>query len=147
GRQQFPAWRLITLEDQWDRFIEELPVGESPVLSKDHFRDWGWRYLETETNSYARSPASVKTPTGIIDEITSAWHGRLAYDPAGVRAPVAIIRGEWDKMCTDADAKWLFDALSASPIKRDVKISRATHLMHLEKGRHALYRETETFLK
>ena len=65
---------------------------------------------------------------------------------ATIHAPVAIIRGEWDSMCTDADAAWLFNALSASPIKRDIKISRATHLMHLESSRYALYRETETFL-
>jgi hypothetical protein len=49
-------------------------------------------------------------------------------------------------MCTDPDARWLFDALSASPMRRDVKISRATHLMHLEEGRYALYREAEAFL-
>ncbi len=50
-------------------------------------------------------------------------------------------------MCSDSDAKWLFDALSGSPVKRDVKISRATHLMHLEESRYALYRETQTFLE
>jgi hypothetical protein len=31
-------------------------------------------------------------------------------------------------------------------MRRDVKIGRATHLMHLEENRHALYREAETFL-
>jgi len=50
-------------------------------------------------------------------------------------------------MCTDSDARWLFDALSNSTVKRDVKISRATHLMHLEEGRYALYREAQTFLE
>src|SRR5438876_3219497 len=49
--------------------------------------------------------------------------GKLAYDPVYVRAPLAIVRGEWDSMCTDADARWLFDALSGSPTKRDVKIN------------------------
>jgi hypothetical protein len=49
-------------------------------------------------------------------------------------------------MCTDRDACWLFDALNASPMRRDVKIGRATHLMHLETNRYALYRETEAFL-
>ncbi len=44
------------------------------------------------------------------------------------------------------DVRWLFDALSASPMRRDVKISRATHLMHLETNRYALYRETGAFL-
>jgi len=68
-------------------------------------------------------------------------------DPSHVRAPIAIIRGEWDRMCTDADARWLFDALSNCPVKRDVKIGRATHLMHLEENRYALYRETQIFLE
>jgi hypothetical protein len=31
-------------------------------------------------------------------------------------------------------------------VRRYVKISRATHLMHLEAGRFALYREAEIFL-
>ena len=75
-----------------------------------------------------------------------SWHGDLPYDPAAVKAPVAIIRGEWDLLVTDADARWLFDSLRASPLRRDVKISRATHLMHLEAARFALYREAEAFL-
>ena len=64
-----------------------------------------------------------------------------------MRAPVAIIRGEWDAYCTDADAQWLFAALNASPERRDIKISRGTHLMHLETMRHALYRESIAFLE
>jgi hypothetical protein len=42
-----------------------------------------------------------------------------------------------DAYCTDEDARWLFDALTSSPSKRDVKISRGTHLMHLETMRYA----------
>ncbi|HEX7231176.1 MAG TPA: hypothetical protein VF452_12345, partial [Candidatus Binatia bacterium] len=34
----------------------------------------------------------------------------------------------------------------AAPIKRDIKISRATHLMHLETMRYALYKESLAFL-
>ena len=49
-------------------------------------------------------------------------------------------------MCHDDDAQWLFSAFASAPIKRDVKISRATHLMHLESNRYALYRETQAFL-
>ncbi len=63
-----------------------------------------------------------------------------------MEAPVAIIRGEWDGVIPDEDASWLFDAFSASPLKRDIKISRGTHLMHLEEMRYALYRETNAFL-
>lgn len=144
--QRLPAWRLISLKDQWDRFTADVPRGAEPVLSSRHFAEWGERYLDTDRRSRARAPAAVQVPSGAFQDIYDAFAGELAYDPALVRAPVAIIRGEWDGLCGDADARWLFDALSASPNRRDIKIARATHLMHLETARYALYREAEAFL-
>ncbi len=145
-RPALGAWSLVTLEAQWTRFIAEVPPGEPPVLSRRHFEEWGPLYLASDPESAERAPASVRVPAGPAQGIADAWAGRFGYDPARVRAPVAIIRGEWDSLCTDADAAWLFSALTASPVRRDVKISRATHLMHLESGRFALYRETASFL-
>ncbi|HKX07061.1 MAG TPA: alpha/beta hydrolase [Stellaceae bacterium] len=101
---RLPAWRLISLKDQWDRFVADVPQGEVAVLSKRHFEDWGERYLDVDPGSRERSPAAVKTPSGAFQDIFDAWGGELAYDPALVRAPVAIIRGEWDSYCTDDDA-------------------------------------------
>jgi pimeloyl-ACP methyl ester carboxylesterase len=144
--QRFPAWRLVSLDDQWRRFVADVPSGEAPVLARRHFDEWGPLYLDTDRESRARTPASVKIPSGPWQDIADAWSGRLAYDPGLVRAPVAIVRGAWDSFCTDADARWLFDALHAAPLRRDVKIARAGHLMHLEENRYALYRETEAFL-
>ena len=143
---RLPGWRLISLQDQWDRFTADVPAGESPVLSKRHFDEWGERYLDVDPDSRARSPAAVKVPGGAFQDIFDAWAGSLAYDPRLVRAPVAIIRGEWDSYCTDEDARWLFDGFASSPMKRDIKIGRATHLMHLETMRFALYRESIAFL-
>jgi hypothetical protein len=102
--------------------------------------------MDTDPDSRTRSPASVKTPSGPWQDIAASGAGDLAYDPGLIRASVAIIRGEWDSLATDVDAHWLFDALKASPVKRDVKIGRATHLMHLEENRYALYHEAQTFL-
>jgi pimeloyl-ACP methyl ester carboxylesterase len=144
--QTFPAWRLITLPAQWGRFTEDVPAGEPPILSQVDFDDWGESYLDTDPQSRLREPASVKVPSGPIQDIDAAWHGDLAYDPSRISAPVAIVRGEWDQTSNDADAGWLFSALSSAPVKRDIKISRGTHLMHLESSRYALYREAETFL-
>jgi pimeloyl-ACP methyl ester carboxylesterase len=79
-------------------------------------------------------------------EIIKAWHGQLAYEPSQVRSPVAIIRGEWDGLIPDEDARWLFAAFTGAPVKRDIKISRGTHLMHLEAMRLALWRESIGFL-
>jgi pimeloyl-ACP methyl ester carboxylesterase len=145
-RVRLPAWRLISLADQWERFTADVPPGEAPVLSERHFRDWGEGYLDVDPASRERTPPAVKVPSGAFQDIYDAWAGELAYDPALIRAPVAIIRGEWDGMCTDADALSLFRGLRAAAMRRDIKIGRATHLMHLESGRHALHRETSTFL-
>jgi len=146
SRPNGPAWRIVSAEDQWARFVEDLPLGEPPVLSRIHFDDWARRYLDTDPQSRRRTPAGVKIPSGPFIEILRAWHGELAYDPSRVSAPVAILRGAWDGLVTDSDARWLFDAFTHSPVKRDVKIGRGTHLMHLESMRPALWRESATFL-
>jgi pimeloyl-ACP methyl ester carboxylesterase len=143
---RLPGWRLISLQNQWDRFVADVPPGEPPVLLRRHFEEWGEAYLRIDPESRTRKPASVKVPSGPFQDIYDAWSGALAYDPALIRAPVAIIRGEWDGMCTDADAAWLTGALTTSSSRHDVKISRGTHLMHLETGRYALYRAAEAFL-
>lgn len=142
----FPAWRAVTLQEQWDRFAAEVPSGEPPVFSRRHFIEWGESYLASDPLSRRQTPAGVRTPSGPWVDIAAAHHGDLAYDPAQIRAPVAVIRGEWDRLCTDADAAWLMAAFAASPLRRDVKIGRGTHLMHLETARYALYRESEVFL-
>lgn len=144
--EDLPAWRLVSTQDQWDRFVQDVPLGETPVLSTNHFHDWSERYLASDRESHTRSPASVKIPSGLAQEIRAAWNNEFGYQPGLITSPVAIIRGEWDSACTDRDARWLFDALKSSPVKRDVKINRATHLMHLEDSRYALYRETQAFL-
>ena len=141
-----PAWRIVTTEDQWNRFIEDVPAHEPPVLSRVHFEQWSKRYLDSDPESRSRDPAGVKTPLGPFSEIIKAWHGQLAYDPGQVRSPVAIIRGEWDGLMLDDDARWLFNAFTHAPAKRDIKIGRGTHLMHLEVMRPALWRESVNFL-
>jgi len=141
-----PAWRLVSLEDQWHRFVEDVPPGEPPVLSRSHFDAWGERYLDTDSASRSRAPPAVQIPAGPSSDIFRAWRGQLGYEPGRVQCPIALIRGEWDAVIPDVDARWLFDAFKASPVKRDIKISRGTHLLLLETMRFALYSETNVFL-
>jgi pimeloyl-ACP methyl ester carboxylesterase len=142
-----PAWRLMTEREQWARFVEDVPPGEAPMFDPRHFEQWVAAYLATYAASAPRAPRSVKMPTGPIADIAAAWNGALAYDPSQITAPVAIVRGAWDSLTTDADARWLFDGLTAARARRDLKIDRATHLMHLEKQRFALYAQTTAFLR
>jgi pimeloyl-ACP methyl ester carboxylesterase len=109
------ALRDITIRAQWERFIEDVPEDEPAVLLRRHFDEWGERYLDSDPASRARTPRAVRVPGGPAADIAAAWSGDLGYDPAAILAPVAIIRGAWDHLCTDADARWLFDRMTAAP--------------------------------
>jgi len=49
-------------------------------------------------------------------------------------------------VCNDADAKRLMDQLGGTD-KSDVRIERATHLMHLESQRTVLHGQVSAFLR
>jgi hypothetical protein len=88
----FPAWRIVTPQDQWNRFIEDVPAHEPAVLSRIHFEEWSQFYLDSDPDSRSRDPAGVKTPLGPFSEIIKAWHGRLGhpFDPSRNHAPGAL---------------------------------------------------------
>jgi len=104
-------------------------------------------YAASDPTSGDRKPVSVKKPGGPDADSADAWSGKFPYDPAKIKSATLIIRGEWETITKDEDAHWLYKALSAAPIKRDVVINRATHVMHLEKTRYQVYREVQTFLE
>jgi len=141
-----PAYRVITVEEQWKRFVEDVPKDQPPVLLERHFERWVPAYLASDPDSGTHSPPAVKTPGGPSADILASWSGALPYEPAAIRAPTLLVRGEWDRLCTDGDAQWLRSALSDTVALRDVKIPRATHLMHLEESRFDLYCATRDFL-
>jgi pimeloyl-ACP methyl ester carboxylesterase len=139
-------WRFLTVEEQHKRFVEDVPAGQPPVLLDRYFADWTVLYLKSDPSSSTRTPPSVRTPNGPVADIMAAWSGSLAYDPALIKSPVAIVRGEWDSLCKDADAAWLLATLTSASQKTDIKIAKATHLMHLEESRGELYRAAVNFL-
>jgi branched-chain amino acid transport system substrate-binding protein len=144
--QAAPAWN-VTVEAQRKRFYGYVPSGEKPVMATSDMALWGPAYLASDPDSAKRNPPSVRVPYGPIADLDLAWSGKFPYDPAEIRIPVLIIRGEWDDVTRNEDAHWLYDKLRNAPIKRDVVISRGTHVMHLEGSRYQLYREVQTFLE
>jgi pimeloyl-ACP methyl ester carboxylesterase len=144
--QQSPAWHLVTADAQWTRFVATVPAGAAPVLPRKWFDPWVAAYLASDPLASRRNPPAVQVPFGPLADAQAAAAGVLPYDPAHIIAPTLIVRGEWDHWPTDADAQWLFRALVNAQDKRDVKIARGTHVMHLETSRMALYRETAGFL-
>ena len=139
------AWRTVTIEQQWTRFIEDVPPGHPPVLIEETLERWGPAYLSTDPSAQSRTPPSVKIPTGPQADFQAAWRGALPYRPEKILAPTLVVRGEWDSVSNDADADWLLSRVSA-PIRKDVRIAKGTHLMHLEHSRDALFVAVREFL-
>jgi pimeloyl-ACP methyl ester carboxylesterase len=140
-----PAWN-VTIDQQRQRFFGYVPSGERPVLAESDMKLWAPAYLASDTDSARRDPPSVRVPYGPLADLDLVWSGTFPYDPAQINAATLIIRGEWDSVTTNDDAHWLYNHLRSTPIKRDVVISRGTHVMHLEESRFQLYREVQTFL-
>jgi pimeloyl-ACP methyl ester carboxylesterase len=139
------AWRLVSIADQLARFVEDVPQGQAPVLIDDDLRYWGPAYLATDVASSSRNPPSVKIPAGPQGDILAAWQGALAYRPEDIVAPTLVVRGEWDSVSNDRDADWLLSRVGGS-VRKDVKIAKATHLMHLEHARDGLFSAVREFL-
>lgn len=137
----------ITLQAQYDRFVVDVPAGAPPVLSNAHFLEWGQAYLASDPKSHTKSPAAVTIPAGPAMDIAEAWSGQFPYDLSRVLCPVLIVRGEWDSLCLDEDAAWIYTSLLNAADKQDIKLARATHLAHLESGRIRLYEATRNFLR
>lgn len=140
------AWRLVPIAAQLARFVEDVPDRHPPVLIEPELQDWGPAYLASDPEAAARMPVpAVKIPSGPTADIGAAWSGRLGYDPTAVTAPALIVRGAWDSLTTDADARWLRERLGSAET-RDVVIPHGTHLMHLEHAREGLFEATAAFL-
>lgn len=138
--------RQVTIQQQYDRFTADVPSDEAAVLSDSQFAQWADAYLASDTNSARATLSAVTIPSGPAIDIQNTWSGAIPYDPAKIKCPTLIIRGEWDSLLPDQDAAWLFNALENAKIKQDIKLAKATHLAHLESGRFALYEATRNFL-
>ncbi len=131
------AWLDVSNEAQRARFVEDVPGDHPPVLAG--FERWAPAYLASDPGAEGRTPPAVRVPAGPAADNRAAWAGRLAWNPAGLARPLAIVRGAWDRTSSEADAANLIDAACNAPTRSFVSLPGGTHLMHLETGRRALY--------
>lgn len=140
-----PAWSDVTIEAQYARFIEDVPKGHASVLVA--FDRWASAYLASDPDSGSRTPPAVRIPNGPRADNADAWAGYLAWNPAELTRPLAIVRGAWDSLCTDADVAGLLAMATSAPQRLDTRLDAGTHLMHLETGRRVLYEAVGRALK
>ena len=149
GKEPMPRApsELVSAADQWDSFQSGLPKGQPSLISRQDFEPWIRAYLATDPASGSRSPASVQAPAGPDVDFAEAWSGHLPYDPALIRAPTLLVRGEWDPIARDADIAWLKAAMThVQGGVRSVKLPNGAHRMLLEENRQALFDAVAHFL-
>jgi pimeloyl-ACP methyl ester carboxylesterase len=141
----FPAQFPLSVWAQYRRFVEDVPRGQVQVLSEAHMQNWGAAFLASDPTANQRMPPSVMTSGGPLTDLTELWSGKALYEAERITMPTLIVRGEWDSVCNDQDAATLLASIGTEH-KRDCKIERATHLMHLETQRVSLYQAVNDFL-
>ena len=76
---RLPAWKLVSVQDQWDRFIADTPRDEAPVMLERHFAAWSETYLDGDPASRARTPQAVQVAARPV-----AGHPGCLGRPAGL---------------------------------------------------------------
>jgi len=83
------AWRLLTMWEQYRRFVADVPRGQPPVLADRHIEAWSRAWLATDPDSATRTPPAVKVPCGPVADLLACAGGQ-ALD-AHLRGAVAVV--------------------------------------------------------
>ena len=143
---KLPAWTLVTVDQQLKRFVADTPKGETNVLAEPELEHWAPKWLATDPASATHSPPAVKVPGGPTADFIETWNGVDLYDPALLKGDILFVRGAWDSVSSEADAK-VFKSRAVSANVTLSTIPRSGHLAHLETNRAQLWAEVNSFLK
>lgn len=140
------AYEELTPEQRIAGMNGLAPEAERPQLAPEIFKRWGAEWLASDKAGANGGKGRVRFPSGPSQDIADLSQGRGYYDPAAIRAPVLLIRGEWDAWPSHEDYTALFGSLRNATSKEYRVIRKGTHVAHLENARHELFSEVQRFL-
>ena len=146
--QQFDAYRLVTPQAAFDRWMAGVPEAEkSTLLPTGWFDTWREATWATDPQAGQHNPPMLRGPLGVYFDVDRYWkHNRPMWDPAQIKVPVMLAVGEWDNDQPPARGEAIFPLLINAPWKQFVMIGKATHMMMLESRRQQLFDATYAFL-
>lgn len=93
------------------------------------------------------NPPFMRAPSGAIADGREYWSaGKPLYDPAAIRVPTLVVRGEWDVASQAHMAQGLYEKLVNAEPKRLVTIPEGAHGLMMESNRMKLFEEVQRFL-
>jgi pimeloyl-ACP methyl ester carboxylesterase len=143
------AWWTITAEARYQqlRFKQVLPAGLA-LLEPAVARHWAADFDASAPHVEGDRPGELRIPAGPVADIDAvAASGIYPYDPSRIKVPVFVVYGDYDSVTDDAGATALLAKFGNSPLKWRTRIDHGTHVMHLERNRHSLYRSVDAFIR
>ena len=144
---QAKAWWSITAQERYRQllFADVLPQGLS-LIEPAVTRHWARAFDASVPHVQGDSPGALRIPGGPSADIPAAQAGSYPYDPARVDVPVFAVYGDYDTVVNDTQAAAFLHRFTASPLVWRLRIDHGTHVLHLERHRHSLYRSVAAFI-
>jgi pimeloyl-ACP methyl ester carboxylesterase len=124
-----------------------VPATEPPQLAPEVMLRWGDAWLASDRIGFHHGVGRVRFPSGPSQDVADLKHGRPYYDPSAIQAPTLLIRGQWDAYPDNDDFTALLAQLTRAKGSKYIVVAQGTHVMHLERARHALYDAVLEFLE
>jgi len=140
------AYRIVKPEAALKGRNAGVPAGKS-VMSDAWANEWARATFATDPVGAKADPPYLRAPNGVILDGREYWSaGKALYDPAGIRVPTLVVRGEWDAASTAAMASGVFERLVNAQPREQVTIPEAAHGALFQKNRMLLFEAVQRFL-
>lgn len=133
-------YRTVTKAEVEERWNAQIPESEDPAewrgadASDDFVLDAVWEALYDSGQRV--DGGEILAPNGTLEDVQQS----PVYDPSDVTVPTLVARPSLDTTSTRADALALYDALEVPEGRAEyAEFDGATHMIHLERRRRALY--------
>ena len=141
------AYRLVNVAAMKPRWLTGVaPDKQEQLIPRGWFETWVAATLATDPSGSKQTPAVIRVPNGGLVANRSAADWVPPYDPAAIKAPTLLIKGEWDAETPAYMAQTLFPLIANAPVKEYVEIGEGTHSIMLERNRMQLFRAVQSFL-
>jgi pimeloyl-ACP methyl ester carboxylesterase len=140
-------YRTVTKSQIKERWNAQIPDDEDPAVFRradsddiDFVLDAVWKALY-DSGQYA-AEGKILAPNGTLEDIQQS----PVYDAVDITVPTLVARSSYDTTSTRKDAFALYDALTIPEGRAEyTEFDSATHMIHLERRRHALYNAVYDF--
>ncbi len=128
------------------RWLAGVPADKlKDLIPAGWFEAWVAATAATDPWGAAQTPPVMRVPTGPgFDRARPT--GGLPFEAANIRAPILLVKGEWDVDTPSSMAQALFPRLVNAAYKQYLEIGEGTHSILLERNRMLLFRAVQRFL-